>query len=315
MPKKPRRRAQPAPVIPGPERLGELYAELMGLPNVEGCYVGFKRRDGRMVREVSIIACVSAKPTTRAIPRDGRVPKRLGWRRTSRRSGSIRTDVQVLGQTAFSAAVLGAGDGIDQVTVPGAGPHSTAGTVGAAMRHPLFGKVVTTAGHVLGLTSPTTVSFPSGAEPRVLLRNGGNGVAIEGIARKASITDDADYALISPPAGMAAENLYQDQEHIALPLVPGPEDLNTPVFILARPKIFATRLLGIHGAMVVDGLALRDLLLTPLRSNGGDSGACLINSDSRLLGFVEGGTRLDGRLVTVYTSAAWPFVREQGVFF
>ena len=311
----PRGKPLAQPVIPRPGQLAELYAELSRLPNVQGCYVGFKRRQDRTSRQVSVVVCVSEKRAKRALGPAHRIPSRLKWQATSRRTRSIPTDVRVIRDTRFHAAVLGAGDGVDGFSLPGGTNRPAEGTIGAAMVHPVFGKVVTTAGHVLGFIAPVQKTFAPGQEPRVRLRNAGNGPAVIGLARKVSLGSESDYAIVSPPEGLVVENLYQDQQPLALPHAPGPGGLGKPVFVLARQTVLAARLDGIHGTLQIGNLVLHDLLLTKACTVGGDSGACLVDAESRLLGFVEGVTALDGKLVSVYTSAAWPFIRENGVFF
>jgi hypothetical protein len=303
------------PRIPRPGRLAELYAELCALPNVRGCFVGHKRRKGRSTREVSIICCVVDKPRPRELRKAQRIPSAMEWRISSQRTGTIRTDVQVLGETALHAAVLGAGDEVDGFTPFGGVPQPGRGTIGVAMRHPEYGPVVTTAGHVLGAESFGVTTFPPGREPRVALRNAGQSSVVYGVARKVAITPESDYALISAPAGQRIENLFQDDQPLAVPYAPQPSDIARPAFVLTSQGIVPTRLRGIHGSLPVGQLMLRDLLLTDFRTQGGDSGGCLVNSDSRVMGLVEGVTSADGHLYSAFTSVAWPFVFEQGVFF
>lgn len=310
-----RKSALPRPPLPRPGQLSTLYDDMLSLPNVKGCYIGFKRTAGRMIREVSLVVCVVEKVDKRTIGRSGRVPPKLGWQATSRRTDTIPTDVRVVGESVLQAPVLGAGDGIEGVAVPGDPFRPAEGTIGAAMLHPVFGRVVTTAGHVLGVRVRKTTTFPAGEEPRVALRNAGTGPVVIGLARKVSITSNGDYALISPPDGLAVENLYRDLQPLAPPFAPGPGDIHKRVFVMARRELLPTRLTGIHGYLPIGPFLLRDLLLTDVRTIGGDSGGCLVNAQSRVLGFVEGVTMLDGVLVSAYTSSVWPFRLENGIFF
>lgn len=304
-----------SPLIPRPRQISELYDQLLAFPNVIGCFVGHRRRRGRRTREVAVIACVSAKPEPRSIKREDRIPRHLSWSVTSRSAKKIGVDVQVAGAGELHGGVLGAGDQITAFAFPGGISRQTLGTIGIAMEHPQYGRVVTTAGHVfVGPTPGQTVYGPE-QELEVSLHCALQGPLLNARARKVAITRDADYAIVSPPPGITVDNLYQDSKPLGAPYIPDITDLNQPAFVLGVDGIRMTFLRGIHGQINIGGLNLIDVLITDFCTAGGDSGGCLVTQDSRPMGLVEGATRLNNRLVSVFTSIVWPLVREQATTF
>jgi hypothetical protein len=220
-----------------------------------------------------------------------------------------------MGESARHAAVLGPGDEAVSVSWPGGISSPTLITIGAAMRHPLYGRVVTTAAHGVGAGSYGSLSFPVGREPRIGLRNGGQGQPREGIVHRICMLPDADYAIIGAPPGVDVANLYQDAQPLGHLYAPQTFDLTKVAFVLAARGIVATRLRGIHGELPVGDLVFQDLILTDVCTLGGDSGSCLVDGVSNLMGFVEGQTTVSGQLLSVFVSAGWPFVHESGFLF
>jgi hypothetical protein len=311
-----RRAGHVPPGAPRPSRLRELYEELYGLPNVRGCYVGWKRIGGRATRRLSVVVCVAEKPPARALTRGARVPKQVRWRVATRRTAELPTDVQVVGPGAFQGRpVVGAGDTVSAFGPPQGPPVAAAGTLGVAMRHPRFGAVVTTAAHVLGVRAFGTTTFPDGHEPVVRLHNGGAGAPVPGRVRRVVMGPSADYALISPPAGLPAENLYVDRDPLGAPFAPDRQDLGTLAFVLTARGPVRTRLRGLHADLTFDGLPFRDLLLTDFATVGGDSGSCLVDANSRVIGLLEGAIEVGGRIHSAFTPATGPFTLESGEFF
>jgi hypothetical protein len=303
------------PRIPREAHRKEIYDALMQLPNVRGCFIGHRKRAGRRTRELTVVCCVEEKVPYRSVRGKERIPKTVKWPQTSTRVGSLPTDVQMIGGSARHAVVLGAGDQAVSFTPLGGGRLPTLITVGAAMRHPFYGPVVTTAGHGVGAGSYGAVSFPSGKEPRIGLRNDGQGHPRDGIIHRICVLPDADYAIIGAPPGVDVANLYQDTQPLGQLYAPQVSDLNKVAFVLATRGIVATRIRGIHGEFPVGDLVFQDLILTDVCTLGGDSGGCLVDGVSNLMGFVEGQTTVSGELLSVFTSAGWPFVHESASFF
>lgn len=300
---------------PRPSRLRELYDDLTQLPNVGGCYLGWKRTKGRLTRQLSVVVCVSDKVSRRAVPSDGRIPRSVSWKINSRRSGRIPTDVQRIGPGKFQGRpVVGAGDIVAGYTPPGGPPVVVAGTLGVAMRHPAFGAVVTTAAHVFGVRRFGATTFPDGHEPIVRVRNGGRGEPVVARVHRLVMGPSTDYALLSA-SDLPVENLYVDEEPLGAPYAPDRRDLGETAYVLTERGAVQTRLRGLHADVGIEGLAFRDLILTDYATVGGDSGACLVDADSRVMGLVEGTVEIDGRVCSAFTPVAWPFVIESGVFF
>jgi hypothetical protein len=292
-----------------------LYGELLQLPHVEGVYIGRKRIGGRGSRRLCVVACVNEKVAPRGLRKHQRVPAKIDWAATSRRTQEIQTDVQVIGESELMAAVLGAGDSMRRFQIPGGSPQPSNATVGIAMDHPVFGRVVTVAAHALGRNTAGVSTFPPAERPMVILQNGGGGPEIPGAVRKVVINESADYALISPPAGFSAENLFLDAEVIGSPMVATEAEVSSPAFVLSGRGIQVTRIRGVHAVLTVGPFVLRDLIVTDSCTVPGDSGACLVNAASRPMGLVEGVTTLEGKLVSVFTSISHPFTQEQATFF
>lgn len=299
------------PPIPRRGDLNRLYDELLGLPNVVGCFVGHRRRKGRRTREVTIVACVSAKPQASYLKRADRIPQKLSWPITSKVLKKIGVDVQVASAGELHGVGLGVGDQISAVASPGSVPRQTLGTIGIALQHPRYGRVVTTAGHVLVGATPGETIFAPGHELEVSVRCTSQGPVLTAHAHKVAITADADYAILSPPPGIPVDNLYHDSQPLGDPYVPDTTDLNKSAYFLAPDRPRLTCLRGIQGRLTIGGLDLTDVLITDFCTNGGDSGGCLVTPGSRPMGLVEGGARLNNNLVSVFTSVAWPLIREQ----
>jgi hypothetical protein len=310
-----RAKAPTPPLLPQRGQLDELYDQLLALPNVTGCFIGHRRRNGRRTSQLAIVACVSDKVKLKSLSRQQRVPRRVAWSFSSKRKKQIPVDVQVVSGGELHTAVLGAGDEISGFGFPGSPPRPTLGTVGIAMQHPLYGRVVTTAAHVFVGATPGETVYPPGQEIEVSMRCGVDGPLLTGHAHKVAITQEADYAIISPPPGIPAENLYHDSQPLGPPYVPQTEDLDRPAYMLGIHEVRQTYLRGYHGRLNVGGLQLIDVLLTDPCTTGGDSGGCLVNQASRPMGLVEGATMVSGRLMSVFTSVVWPMIREQATTF
>lgn len=303
------------PLLPQRGQLNDLYDELLSLPNVTGCFIGHRRREGRRTKQLAIVACVSEKVKLKALSRKQRVPRRVAWSFSSKRNKQVEVDVQVVGDSQLHAAVLGAGDEISAFGSPGSSPRPTLATVGIAMQHPIYGRVVTTAGHVFVGATPGETVYPPGQELEVSVRCAIGGPLLTGHAHKVAITQEADYAIVSPPPGIMAQNLYHDLQPLGPLYVPEAADLERPAYVFGIHDVRLTFLRGYHGTLTIGGLQLVDLLLTDHCTAGGDSGGCLVNQASRPMGLVEGAARVNRSLMSVFTSVVWPLIREQATTF
>jgi hypothetical protein len=129
------------PRTPNPVHLAQIYADLLKRPNVLGCFIGRKRRGGRATRRLSVICCVGEKVALQNLAPEERLPEEVTWPRGAARLGRLAIDVRVLARPFQRAA--------------------SQATVGIALRHPTFGDVVTTAGH---LVLDTYFDVKAGAE-------------------------------------------------------------------------------------------------------------------------------------------------------
>lgn len=288
-----------------------IYDQLLALPHVTGVGIAFKRRNERATRTMSVVACVDEKIPRAKLRAKNRVPASVSWALPNTKAADIATDVQVLGATRLQGAIVGPGDQLIARSDGGLAP----GTIGVAMRHPTFGRVVTTAAHVVVGAVRGEVTYAPGHEPRVEIQTGSQGGRRSGVVHRTVMTADADYALVGTSPEDPIANLYDDRSPVGAPYAPQDSDLGKSAFVLTAARgIVGTRLRGMHFTIDIQGLRIVDALLTDLCTVGGDSGAPLVNPDSRLMGFVEGATSLDGKLFTAHTAVSWPFIREQARF-
>jgi hypothetical protein len=271
-----------ADVVPSRATLAQLSEELRKLPQVQGWYVGYKKKKGRSLPELSLCVLVPEKRPVRSLSAAERIPKHFTFCPTSKTRRRIRSDVISLGGSFVRATVFaGAGDGV-------VGPPP--GTIGMALSHPQYGPVVTTAGHVF--TSGTGVeTFEPGQRPVVLRNAGGEACELHGDLLKVVVTDRADYALIRPHDAAACQNVFQDQVVLGRPYSPSPEDIaSAPVlYVLTAAGAVATRLQGVDAEITVGPQGIiRNVILTTRCTQGGDSGACLVDSAKRVWGTLVG---------------------------
>jgi hypothetical protein len=306
------------PVLPTSARVHQLYDEhLLGMPNVEGCFVGHKRTRGRWTREIALICAVREKRPAGELGKTDLLPENVAWSRNSQEDVRVATDVQVIGESAFQAGpVAGPGDRVAGVTFPQGPSLAIVATLGIAMRHPRFGMVITTAGHAVQ-GGPGTVTFPAGQRPLVRVQNAGGGAGADftGAVVRSVRVEEADYALLLPTDDTPVRNLYQDTDSLAGLYIPEPPDVGKPFFALKAGGIQPTRLRGVFGVLTIDGFRLRDLILTDRVTDSGDSGCVLIDPSFRVCGMLVGFTTVEGKPCSVFMSAFWALKMEDGELF
>lgn len=271
-----------ADAVPSKAVLAQLSEELQKRPHVLGWYIGHKKKQGRHRSELSVCVLVSEKRSMRSLAAHERIPKHFTYRATSKTQGRIHTDVIALGGSFVRAsAFAGPGDGV-------LGPPP--GTLGMALNHPEYGPVVTTAGHVF--TSGMGVeTFQPGQRPVVLNNCGGEACELKGDLLKIAVTDRADYALIRPYDAAACQNVFQDQVVLGRPYSPSPEDVGAApdLYVLTAAGPVATKLRGVDAEISVGSQGvIRNVILTTRCTQGGDSGACLVDSAKRVWGTLVG---------------------------
>lgn len=77
--------------FPAEGSLSELYAELLGLPNVHGCYTGRRWSKGKRSDELAFVCCVGAKIPRQRLSATERVPRRIKRLRTRAKTFHLRT--------------------------------------------------------------------------------------------------------------------------------------------------------------------------------------------------------------------------------
>jgi len=299
------------PPLPTAARTHAILEDLAGHPHVEGCYVGHKRTRGRAGRTLAVVCAVREKRPRGQVPKEHLLPRKVEWTVNSREKATVRTDVQVLGESGFQAVVAGPGDRVDGISIAGR-TDAVMATVGVALRHPRFGPVVTTAGHAVQ-TGPGTVEFDPAQRPRIRLKNvaaDGTQSPIAGSLLRSSRIPQADYALVAIDQTPVA-NLYHDVNSLGGMHVPQPDDVGKPFFVLTAAGVVQTRVRGVFGVFTIGEFPMRDLILTDPVTEGGDSGCALIDAAFRVAGLLVGFITIDGERRSVFMSAFWATTLEQ----
>jgi hypothetical protein len=280
--------------------LDELYANLMTLPNVEGCYIGPKTKRNHRLGKLAVVCCVANKVGNKELDPADRIPRRLKWPRTRSKQFNLVTDVQPVGDSELqqSAPVVGPGDALSLSAV------SSPATVGLALKLPGGHTVITTAGHAFIGSSAGSTTFPAGT-PAVQINNIGPGagaVSFSATPLKAVRSEDVDYALLQPLA--EPRNLFQDALNISSVFIARPEDVDkVDLFALTQRGALPTRLRGVLGTLTMGGISMRGLLLTDPVTAGGDSGCCLVDGRFRVWGLLVGKKDVNGGVVSVFAAA------------
>lgn len=239
---------------------------------VVGIYFGFKRSGSRWLRTPSLVCLVERKLRKRSLlTLAARIPLRMDWKER-KRSLSIPTDV-----VESSTEVQ-----LQQGPILGPGDSATFGsgfaTVGAIVDHPVFGRCATTAGHLFG--------GPAAIGQRAQLTSGNQSFLAE--VRQCIKQLAIDYALMTPVAPCDCDNLFQDRARIGPVLVPTVADLNKRAFILDGAGAVPTVVRGFHARLNTALGVFDDVILTDAVTRPGMSGAALVDTKSRLLGFLLG---------------------------
>jgi hypothetical protein len=234
-------------------------------------YLGRKKTRGRWTDQVSLVCLVENKLPLQEIPKEQRISGLIRWQER-RRTYSIATDVVAARPTLElqQAVVLGPGDG--------AGFGGAAATIGAAIDHPDFGRCLTTAGHLFG--GPA-------AEGR-LAQARASGLQFNALVKRCVVQLAADYALLQPTQPCDCDNLFRDRVRIGPVFVPTPADQNKRLFVLDQNGAVPTICSGVHARLNTVVGVFEDVILTAPVTTAGMSGAALVDSDSRLWGFLLG---------------------------
>ena len=288
------------PLVPNNASLQAILDRLSAVPNVVGCFVGYKRKGRRKTKRLAIVCCVTRKiPRSQLRPAD-RLPRMIRWTEGRRFVRKIPTDVQEWGASGRQAFFAGPADAL---THPVSGERAT---VGVAVDVPALGPVLTTAAHAI-IPGPGEVTF--GANPPSLtLSNIGEAGTMNATVKRATWTDAADFALLALDSG-APTNLFEDRLLVSAPFFPLPGDIGRAVFCLTSRGMIPMRYEGGAASIPVGGFPVTSALLaTALPGAGGtksgDSGCCLVDDQFRLWGLLVGFASIDRRIHSVFQSPA-----------
>jgi hypothetical protein len=142
-----------------------------------------------------------------------------------------------------------------------------------------------------------------------------SGSTLQASVLKAVCTDIADYALLVPSAAAPCQNLYRDSKPLAPPYVPSPPDLGGTVFVLSPRGVRATTFRGLYGHLPAGNAGMmRGLIVTNYVTQPGDSGACLVDTSSRVWGLLVGYSIVQGQPYSVFMSAELLLALEKSAF-
>jgi hypothetical protein len=271
-----------SPAVPRPRRLpaGRVLEEnvrgLMNYPNVVAAFIGKKQRKRKDTGQLSIVCGVREKVPEKDLEPRHVIPKNLELAVTPARSSRVSTDViPIHGSFSVQSTVLGPSD----IAFPGGVNKST---IGIAVRHPTFGKVITTAGHAI------PQGFGTGG--KMVVASGGSSFIAE-LAAEPRINQSTDHALLRPENQDLVGNFFRDVTPLGPPYIPDPDhDVGKQLFVLpAERDIVPVVCRGLRGSVRVGAnLVMNDLILTDLRTEDGDSGACLVDGNWRAWGLLLG---------------------------
>jgi hypothetical protein len=256
---------------PPRDALRELHDHACGEWGAFATYLGHKKTRGRWTKQVSLVCLVEHKVPLQDIPKQQRIPKYVRWKER-RRTYALPTDVVTASPTLQlqQGIVLGPGDA--------ASFGGADATIGAAIDHPDFGRCLTTAGHLFG--GPA-------AEGR-LAQARASGVRFNALVKRCVLQLAADYALLQPTQPSDCDNLFRDRVRIGPVFVPTVADQNKRLFVLDQAGAVPTICRGVHARMNTAIGVFDDVILTTPVTQPGMSGAALVDTDSRLWGFLLG---------------------------
>jgi len=272
-------------------QLDETFGRLRALPNVWGCYLGFKSVSGRSTGEPAIVCVVNKKVAPSRLSGDALVPASHEWSIGRRRKARLATDV-IQASPRFRAQageppVAGPGDIIVRA-------NGVTGTVGLAVRRGST-TFVTTAGHVFADAQAGEIAT---------LRNAG-GAAVQTPVRlvETRTTVRADCALLVTSA--VAQNLYFDRIQITGVHMPNSvEDLGKPLFVAKASGTQAVRCRGLRGVFTLpNGAVIERVILTDFSTQAGDSGCPLVDPEGRIWGLLRGGLFSNTNPVSIFATA------------
>ena len=271
--------------LPSRDEMDSIREKVFSYPNTTACFIGEKVVDGKSTGRLAIVCGVSKKIDRKKLKRGEAIPKSLGKTKTPFPFSGISTDVQIIKPARFAAAI------------PGPADATRDATVGVAILHPEFGRVITTAAHSLVPKRWMGVRSFKRSRDRipVVLENVFPRGRYSGKVVKIVRTERADYALITPDAPLRPQNLFRDSLQLNMPHDPTLENRGHPYWLLtpaSPPSNRRTKLLSVDASFEFNvGIRMDGMLLTQRISKSGDSGACLVDRFRRPAGLVIGAER------------------------
>lgn len=269
--------------IPNLGELMDIYEQLMDKPNVFFCYIGRKKSNGLEKPGLSIVCGVKEKISEKDLNPKEIIPETISWFNYSSSPQKIKTDVVKMNpnfEYQQGATIFGPGDKAIYKGYPA--------TIGAALKHPVYGFVLTTAGHLFKDLPPLYEYTTSSNQIEVKIIS--NNIPITGKLVRKVMNTRMDYALIQVTSiDSQIRNKFNDNQPVG-PLFPlFTSDIDKTLYILTNHGKKKVICLGVHGsAHWENGDKMSNIILTTYNSEGGDSGACLVTRELYLSGFLVG---------------------------
>lgn len=208
----------------------------------------------------------------------------------------LKTDVVKMSDTFIfqNGPVIGPGD----IVVRRKNRGSAA--VGIAISHPVYGPMVTTAGHLFS-------KYRKGE----LVAIQSEDTTINGRVVNRVMSVDTDYAIIQITDDSKVANLFRDLYAVGPLHFINKHDIGKKMFLLTPKRFSEVICKGIYGSFTwLGGKSMHNLIFTSPRGVPGNSGCCLITQKSTICGLLVGQVYMEGSFYSAFTPAHIPVWKE-----
>lgn len=248
---------------------------------IDNFYFGAKLSGKLLSRSLSTVCLVDKKLSQRELNKQQLtcLPKTVSLK-AGERIKRFKTDVQEFGGPfTKSAADMNPGDNV--LGVKG----GDFGTIGLFGRHPKYGVVCTTAGHVV-----REIMAKGNKPSNFLLHDRNQGVQVACTAKRSVMRGQVDYAILRPRQQSDSEFIDLRDHNIVEPYhQPKRSDLSRSLWLLTRGQAVHARFKGIKlDAFSFAGRRYSNVIITESIGQKGDSGAALVDDQYRIWGTLIG---------------------------
>lgn len=248
---------------------------------IESFYLGAKRSGKTLSKSLSAVCLVDKKLSRTELNKQQLtcLPKTILCK-SGNKTNRFKTDVQEIGQE-FSELTADMNPGDYVLGTVG----NAFGTIGLFGRHPDFGVVCTTAGHVT-----REIMAKGNRASEFWLHDGEESVRVACTVKRGVDRGEVDYALLRPRQQTDVESVDLRDHNIVEPyLQPKRSDLSRNLWMIARGRAIHTRFMGIKlDTFRFAGRNYSNVIITEPVGKKGDSGAALIDDQYRIWGTLIG---------------------------